>query len=204
MSDCCKTSPPAIPSVVDMTSSTLSPADLYATRAARVGTLLPTADPDAATPCEGWSVRDVVEHMLSTQRDFLTGHGHDVPDVSGEADLARAWATHTAAVGDLLARPGVATQAYDGFFGPTTIGETIADFYGVDLVVHGWDVARALGRDWPIDDDEADAVAETARGWGPALRMDGICGPEVPVAADASPQERLLGLLGRDPAWAPR
>ena len=30
------------------------------------------------SPCDGWSARDVVGHLIETQRDFLTGHGVDL------------------------------------------------------------------------------------------------------------------------------
>ncbi|WP_203963994.1 hypothetical protein [Actinocatenispora thailandica] len=43
------------------------------------------------------------------------------------------------------------------------------------------------------------ATYEQAVGMGDMLRADGVCGSEVPVPPDAPEQDRLLGLLGRDP-----
>ena len=79
----------------------------------------------------------------------------------------------------------------------------MSEFYGWDLVVHGWDVARATGQEWSISDEEARALGSDADGWGDALYSEGICAAPVPVADDASVQDRLLGRLGRDPRWAP-
>ena len=102
-----------------------------------------------------------------------------------------------------LSRDGVAEREYDGYFGRTTIAATMADFYGWDLVIHGWDVARATGQPWTISDAEAESMHATADGWGDALYSDGICRPPVPVPDDAPATDRLVARLGRDPYWQP-
>lgn len=72
-----------------------------------------------------------------------------------------------------------------------------------ELVVHGWDLARATGQDaeWPDD------VLEFVRG-DLAKRIEqgrqrGMFGPEVALPVGASALARLLGLSGRDPHWKP-
>ena len=85
----------------------------------------------------------------------------------------------------------------------TTIAATMADFYGWDLVVHGSDIARATGQRWTVGDEEAARLHATADGWGGALYSEGVCGPPVEVAEDASATDRLLARLGRDPRWRP-
>jgi uncharacterized protein (TIGR03086 family) len=106
-------------------------------------------------------------------------------------------------VAAVLSRDGVAEREYDGYFGRTTIGATMADFYGWDLVVHGSDIARATGQEWSVSDEEAAALHATADGWGDALHSDGVCAEAVPVPEDASASDRLLARLGRDPRWEP-
>ena len=177
----------------------------FTDRAHRFTAVVDAADDawDSPTPCEGWTVRDVVAHVIDTQRDFLTRQDLPAgaqPDLS---DPAAAWRSHRAHATDVLVSPGVAAQEYDGFFGRTTIGATMADFYGWDLVIHGWDVARATGQAWTISDEEADSLHATADGWGDALYSDGICAAPVPVADDASATDRLVARLGRDPRWQP-
>ncbi|MCH1868426.1 maleylpyruvate isomerase family mycothiol-dependent enzyme [Nocardioides sp. CFH 31398] len=154
---------------------------------------------DATTPCDGWTVADVVAHVVDTERDFLDRHGLPVPAPSGDDPGAR-WRAHADAVAAVLTED-VAARPYDGYFGPTTIGATMADFYGWDLEVHAWDVAVAAGASYEIPD--ADTLSRLADGWGPALHSEGICGPPVPVPDDASASDRLLGRLGRDPRWSP-
>lgn len=158
---------------------------------------------DRPTPCEGWSVRDVVAHVIDTERDFLQRQGHGVGEAPSLTDPAAAWRSHAAAVAEVLGADGVADREYDGFFGRTTIAATMADFYGWDLVVHGSDVARATGQPWAVPEDEAAALHATADGWGDALYGEGVCAAPVPVGEDASVTDRLLARLGRDPSWQP-
>lgn len=177
----------------------------FAQRAATFAAVLDAADQhwDAPTPCEGWTVRDVVAHAIDTERGFLVRQGFDVGDAPALADPAAAWRVHAATVAGVLAEDGVAEREYDGYFGRTTIAATLADFYGWDLVVHGSDVARATGQDWSVSDEEAAALHATADGWGDALYSEGVCSSAVPVPDDASATDRLLARLGRDPGWRP-
>ncbi|WP_457205740.1 TIGR03086 family metal-binding protein [Nocardioides sp. P5_C9_2] len=180
-------------------------AQAFIDRTERFGTILDAVDGrwDAPTPCDGWSVRDVAAHVVETERDFLTRQGFDVGAAPDATDPVAAWHAHTAAVARILAQDGVAEQEYDGYFGRTTIAATMADFYGWDLVVHGSDIARATGQDWSVSEAEAAALHATADGWGDALHSEGVCAPAVPVPDDASPTDRLLARLGRDPRWTP-
>lgn len=200
-----------------MTSTTTSPSPArlrqeYAERAARLAEILDGVGgrSDAPTPCEGWTVRDVVEHVVDTEREFLERHGLRLPveGVGGVGaggasggELAAAWRAHAAAVVEVLDDAVLATS-YDGFFGPTTIGETLRDFYTWDLAVHAWDVARATGQEYELDEADARAHDATADGWGDALYSEGICAGPVALPDDASAWEKLLGRLGRDPGWS--
>ena len=177
----------------------------YITRADTFAAIIDSADLqwDAPTPCDDWSVRDVVAHAVETQRDFLQRQGFEVGVAPDLIDPAAAWRSHSTSVGEILAVDGVAEREYDGYFGRTTIGATMADFYGWDLVVHGSDIARATGQPWSISEQEADDLHRTADGWGDALYSEGVCGTAIPVAGDASAADRLLARLGRDPAWRP-
>ncbi len=151
----------------------------------------------AATPCEGWNVRDVLRHVVETNRDFLGRHV-DLEPATGE--LRDDWEAVRTLSQEILGDERGATT-FEGYFGPTTIAEVIDRFYGMDLLVHRWDIARGAGLAAHQELDAADAAhyLEMARANGDALRMEGICGPEVPAPADASAGEQLLAFLGRDP-----
>jgi len=156
---------------------------------------------DRPSPCEEWVARDVVRHLIQTQRDFLSGRGIDLgPAPDTDSDPAAAWRAHARRVGDLLARPEVAMAGYDGYFGPTTVGDTVGQFYVPDMVVHRWDIASAVDADPTLTDDELDRMEASIDSWGEAMYTAGICKPAVEPPADASRQTVLLARMGRQ-AW---
>lgn len=171
-------------------------------------------DWDAASPCEGWSARDVLAHVIDTQREFLAKHGHALPGPSASQggagagtqpaastpsahDPTQQWRTHAAAVDRLLADESVAGQRFDGFFGPTTIGETMARFYGFDLLVHRWDIGTSQGDEVGFSDEELTAIDTAVDGFGEHAYAPGIFGTPVEVGGDGTRQARVLGRTGR-------
>jgi uncharacterized protein (TIGR03086 family) len=188
-----------------MTTSTSTSADNFTTRADAFASILDGVGDqwDAPTPCDGWTVRDVVGHAIETEREFLQRQELDPGAAPDLADPAIAWGEHAAMVADVLARDGVAHREYDGYFGRTTVAATMADFYGWDLAVHGSDIARATGQPWSVTEAEAAELLAGTEDWGDSLYSEGVCGPAVEVAPDASPTDRLLATLGRDPRWEP-
>lgn len=157
---------------------------------------------DDPSPCAEWTVADVVHHVIDTQRDFLDRQHLDLGPRPGHDDPAAAWVTHRDALLSLIDEDVAATRC-DGYFGPTTIGGTLAEFYGWDLMIHASDLLRAVGRPWQVGEQEVAELAEQARGWGRTLYVEGVCGPAVPVTETASAADRLLARLGRDPGWTP-
>lgn len=159
---------------------------------------LPDAAWSAPSPCEGWTARDVVAHLVDTQRDFLAGHGAELGGAPAPgADPAEVWRDHAGRVAAALTDDALVDKPLDGLFGPTTVGETLARFYVWDMVVHRWDVARAAGVDAGLTDDELDRIEAGADGFGEALHMDGICAPEVEPAPGTDRTGRVLARLGR-------
>lgn len=150
------------------------------------------------SPCEGWMARDVLWHLIETQRDFLSGHDIDLgaaPDI--EADPAAAWHDHAKRVRAAISDDAVAAMEFDGHFGPTTVGATLEQFYVWDMVVHRWDIARAVGADAGLSDAELDRLESGADRFGAALYMDGICLAGVEAPTNAGREARLLARLGR-------
>jgi ketosteroid isomerase-like protein len=87
-----------------------------------------------------------------------------------------------------------------------SFGDTSAEEYAwqliADHVIHGWDLAVAIGADPGLDDELVDRCARWWAGWEDAYRGAGAIGARVPVTPDASAQDQLLGSFGRDPAWS--
>lgn len=154
-----------------------------------------TTDLDAPTPCTEWSVRDLVNHMLDTQRYFASaGRGEQAsppgpnpPDTLSE-DPAQDWAAARAEVIGVFGAEGVIEKT-----GPA-IGIAFAD-----ALLHGWDVAKATGQDATMPDGLAEAAYQTIHGRFTEEQRKGVFGPELEVAADATPQHRLLAYTGRQP-----
>lgn len=151
---------------------------------------------DAPSPCDDWTALDVLDHVVDTQRDTLVGRGLDVGDrPTGEP--AEVWATHLAQLRTVLADDEAVSAEYDGNFGPTTLANNLALFYGFDLIVHRWDIGTATGQQVDLSEEEITTAEQAADGFGDALHMEGICKPAIEVAPDASRQLRLLARLGR-------
>ncbi|MHB1137951.1 MAG: TIGR03086 family metal-binding protein, partial [Microthrixaceae bacterium] len=150
------------------------------------------------TPCEEWTARDLVAHVIGTERQFLEGRGVDVgdePDTSG--DPAAAWQEHRATIMPVVTDPEFLATPYDGYFGPTTVAETWERFYLFDMVVHRWDLATAVGRDERFGDDELDRIEAGVAAMGDSIYMEGVCQPGVEPAEGADRQARLLARMGR-------
>jgi uncharacterized protein (TIGR03086 family) len=188
-----------------MNTSTLNPtSERYAEANAPLTAVLDEVAAEAwnrPSPCEDWTARDVVRHLIETQRDFLASRGFDPGSaVDIDADPAAAWRAHSSAVSALLARPEVPATGYDGYFGPTTVGETLVHFYVPDMVVHRWDIAAAVDGDTRLSEAELDRTAESIASWGDAMYTDGICKPVLEPPDGASRQVVLLARMGRK-AW---
>lgn len=152
----------------------------------------------APSPCAGWSAAAVLDHVVETQRSFLTDRGADI-GARPAGTPAEVWASHVAAVATATADDEFVTREYDGYFGPTTVADTLKSFYGFDMIVHRWDLGRALGQEVSWEESEMDLLEQAMVGFGDALYSEGVCGPPVDVSADAPRQHKILGRLGRTP-----
>ncbi len=177
----------------------LTPADLDA----RFDPFTAVVDavPDSAwadpSPCSEWSAADVVTHVIDTERDFLGRFDVTLPQQADpDTPVPARWHAHVDQVRSALTKDQL-NRAIDGYFGPTTVGATMVDFYGFDLIVHRWDVARAGGQDTVFTRAEMDAIDQSIALFGEGIRQEGVCGPAVEVAGDADRQTRLLAVLGR-------
>jgi uncharacterized protein (TIGR03086 family) len=154
----------------------------------------------APSPCEGWTARDVVRHVVETPDIFLRLVGREMPDVGSVDDPAAAFDASRKIVQADLEDPERANVTFEGMFGTMTFAESIDRFISFDLVVHRWDLAHATGQDETIDPDDVRRARDATAGFGDALRSDGVCGPALDPPAGADEQTKLLAFLGRK-AW---
>jgi uncharacterized protein (TIGR03086 family) len=186
-------------------------ADRYRRHADAFEDKLVAVRPDRWTnpsPCEKWTARDVVDHIVSMHGYMLRPVGRSLPP-SGDEPLA-AFRAARAAVEEVLADPALAGQQADTPAGRMTVAEQIDQVVSDDLVLHGWDLARATGQDDAMDPVDVERLwaatsaippdlmerYRTPGAFGPGVE---VFGPEVAVPEDAPLQDRLLGLIGRNP-----
>ena len=151
---------------------------------------------DRPSPCEEWTVRDVVGHVVDSERDIVTRVDLTLPEGRSAADDPYGAATDTlAAMQDVLDDPALAQREYEGAFGTTTLAQTISTFFVFDLVVHRWDVATGAGIDNDLDEDELDQI-ERSLDTSDSLYQYGAC-KRLDAPADADRRTRVLARLGR-------
>lgn len=150
------------------------------------------------TPCEGWTARDLVGHVVQTQGMFLGFIGEQLGDVpSVDDDPVAAWNAARAVLQAKLDDPSTATKEFDGVTGRSTFEAAVDRFLNFDLVVHGWDLARATGQDERIDPEDVERIRRQAEGFGDMMRGPQAFGAELDAPADADDQTKLLAFLGR-------
>jgi uncharacterized protein (TIGR03086 family) len=106
------------------------------------------------------------------------------------ADLARAWQEPSAWQG--MTRAG----------GIDMPGDVTALVALTEVVIHGWDLARATGQPYDVDAATADAVLSHVTPIAAEGPVEGLFGPAVPIADDAPALDRIIALSGRDPGWS--
>ncbi|MFI1726963.1 TIGR03086 family metal-binding protein [Streptomyces sp. NPDC020489] len=166
------------------------------------------ADP---TPCPDLAVRNLLGHLLGLTVAFRDaarkdlGPTTDTDPASAVPDIGPGWREELPKVLDELAEAWRAPAAWTGMTragGVDLPGEVAAAVAVDELVVHGWDLARATGL--PYEPDPA--ALEAAYDFLLAATKDdarggGIFGPVVPVPEGAPLLDRAIGLSGRDPGW---
>ncbi len=167
----------------------------------------------APTPCPDWDVRALVNHLMfwSAFRSELAARKVAAPaddPVTEKTDFTARpdWPDTLAAQLDRAvaawSEPG-ATDGDTGLAGGSMPARMIAMMMVGELVVHGWDLARATGQRIGTDEEVLATVHEMAAAMGPQGREMGAFGAEVGVPEGAPMLDRVLGLSGRDPKWTP-
>ncbi|MEU3250341.1 TIGR03086 family metal-binding protein [Streptomyces sp. NPDC006997] len=166
------------------------------------------ADP---TPCPRFAVRQLLGHLLGLAVAFRDAGRKDlgattdsVPD-SAVPDIGPGWREELPRALDELAeawRDPAALTGETRAGGVTLPGPVALAVAADELVVHGWDLARATGQPYAPDP----AALDAAHAFVQAVAADptpppGLFGPAVPVAPDAPLLDRVVGLSGRDPKW---
>ena len=161
-----------------------------------------------ATPCEHYTVGDLVDHVGGAALAFTAAAVKKPLEGAPSGDASRLgpdWRTRIPA--DVRAL-GQAWQDGDAWQGMTAAGGVdlpgeVAGVVALDeLLIHGWDLAKATGQTAAFDDAELAAVHQFVQQFGKE-GTEGLFGPAVDVPDDGPLLDRVLGLAGRDPGWQP-
>ncbi|SFB13912.1 TIGR03086 family protein [Amycolatopsis marina] len=186
-----------------MPSASKSPAEQHAYDAAPFTELVESAsagDWARPSPVAEWTALDIVKHLVEWSRGFLQGAGIELPALDVEADPVAAWKQHVTDIQAILDEPGGRVLS-NPHTGDKPVDEAIDQFYTADIWMHTWDLAKALGHEPDLGQQRCRAALAAMEPMEQMLRDSGQFGSAVPVAADASPQDRLMAFIGRDPAW---
>lgn len=167
----------------------------------------------APTPCRDWTVTELVKHVVDEHRWVPPLiHGHDLETagriVEGEAagrsggdgglDLKLEWDDVSTASLQAVGEPDALQRTVSLSRGPTPAGEYLSEMI-FDLVVHSWDLGRAIGYPGELPEDAVAFVWHSVEQFGD-LSSTGMFAAPVDVPREASLIDRLVAATGRDPA----
>jgi uncharacterized protein (TIGR03086 family) len=182
-----------------MTSSDI--ADRFRRRADAFELLIDGSAPERwsnPSPCAGWSALDVVAHVVDFSAQVLREQAGISETISfaDQPDPVVAFRLIRRAVEQVLDDPET----------PPRVSNYLDASVSLDLPQHGWDLAKSTGQDATMDPEVVqllwDSLIEHAAVWD-WQRANGWYAAPVEVSEDAPLSDRVLGLLGRDPAWTP-
>jgi uncharacterized protein (TIGR03086 family) len=166
------------------------------------------------TPCGEATVGQLVAHVLMLSVAFrdaaakVDGPTTSTPPTSAPPRLPKDWRQIAPGRLSELAAAWRDPAAWDGMTqagGVVMPGSVTATVANNELVLHGWDLAVATAQPFDVAGPNLEAswemVSQTPD--TPEARQ-GLFGPVVAVAADASLLDRVLGGAGRDPRWVAR
>jgi uncharacterized protein (TIGR03086 family) len=147
-------------------------------------------------PCEGWTATDVVAHVAEGCAKLTAGLTGDAPAAFDPADPVGSWNAARDAVLAAVRSADLSTPI-PGPMGPMPAEQLVGRFMATDVLVHTWDLARAVGGDERLDEA---AVAGAYSGLKPMdamIRRPGVFGPKVEAPEGADLQTEFLSFLGR-------
>lgn len=173
--------------------------DRYCSLADQFGARVEAAADDAwskPAPCEGWTARDVVEHVTGAQRGMVAAITGEEPTFATD-DPKQLWRESYAAAKAALAQDGALEKTVPGPMGEMPVAMMVGRILSSDVLVHTWDLARAIGGDEKLD---ATAVTQAYSGLKPMdamIRRPGVFGPKIDAAPGDDEQTEFLKFLGR-------
>ncbi len=168
---------------------------------------------DRSTPCPDYAVGDLLDHIDGLSQAFAAAAAKDLAKTAPDGpfvDASRLGSDWRTRIPDHLAALAHAWRDPEAWTGMTQAGGVdlpgeVAGLVALDeVVIHGWDLARATGQPYECDQPSLQAVhgfVQQFSGPGQEQARQGLFGPEVEVPPDAPLLDRVIGMTGRDPSF---
>ena len=164
------------------------------------------------TPCEGRTVGQLVGHLVGLTLAFRAAADKDFgpltdtdPDGDGWPDAEPGWRESLGERVPAMVAAWRSPEAWEGMTraGGVDLPGAVGGLVALDeIVLHGWDLARATGQPYDCDDATAGACMAFVGGFDEG-GTPGLFGPSVAVGPEASTFDLVLARSGRDPRWSP-
>lgn len=169
---------------------------------------------DDHTPCEGYQVSGMLGHVLGLTAAFRMAAVKDStlaktapgPGPDGTAELPAGWREQVRQQLDELVAAWQEPAAWEGETeagGVTLPAPEMARVTLQELVIHGWDLAKATGQPFQVDQEHLQTLFTALDGNVDENGTPGLFAAPVPIPQDAPLLDRTIALTGRDPAWSP-
>ena len=164
----------------------------------------------AVTPCNDWDLHALLNHIILWTAYSAERRARDeqVPeelmnkDFAAEPGYAAGYAAQLDKAVAAWSDPAAWERSLNVMGSPTPAAD-VAALLIAEMVLHGWDAAKASGQRYTARDDVAAAVLTAVEANAELFRKYQGFADAVPVPASASVFDRALAESGRDPAWAP-
>ncbi|WP_018683074.1 TIGR03086 family metal-binding protein [Actinokineospora enzanensis] len=166
---------------------------------------------DLPTPCPEWTVQKLANHLtlwsgIVAERTATRTPPPDDGTEDEANDHTTDWPTRFIDTATRAAQAWDAPGGLDGdtvMMGDPTPARNLHDMLLAELVLHGWDLAKATGHPFDIDPDIAETAHQGTLALADQAREYGYFGPEITIPDPASPLDHALATSGRDPSWRP-
>jgi uncharacterized protein (TIGR03086 family) len=159
---------------------------------------VPSGSWNVQSPCTEWTARDVVAHVVDGHRRLIAEvAGVESQPMTAEEDPKAAWTSAYTTMSELTEDPTVMAHSVEGPMGTMTLEQVIPQFVCMDMLVHTWDLARAVGGDERLDEEFVRDAYETLKPMDAMLRQPKVFGPKLEPPPGADIQTEFLYFLGR-------
>ena len=153
---------------------------------------------DAPSPCSEWTARDVVGHVVGNHRWLATPvQGGEPQPMADDEDPAEAWRGAFSTIRGLTEDRVAMGTLVDGPAGKMPFEQMLGRFVCMDVLIHTWDLARAVGADEQLDEASVSLAYAELKPMDEQIRSPGFFGPKLEPPPTADIQTEFLYFVGR-------